>query len=83
MTIKDLRKKIITIESPNQYLKWQTKNLNTDIATEQKFKIEISGIPFNGSIDRIERTPTGDYDVIDFKTGSDMKPKNQLKIIFR
>ena len=79
MTFKDLRKKIITIESPNQYLKWQTKNLNTDIATEQKFKIELSGIPFNGSIDRIERTPTGDYDVIDFKTGSVYETKKSIK----
>ena len=61
------------------YLKWKSENSNTVVAAEQKFTIDIGGIPFNGSIDRIEKTPSGEYEVIDFKTGSVYETKKSIK----
>jgi CRISPR/Cas system-associated exonuclease Cas4 (RecB family) len=40
--------------------------------------IEIGDIPFHGYIDRIERTSTGDYEVIDFKTGGEHEKKKSI-----
>ncbi len=61
------------------YLKWKSANPNKVVAAEQKFTIEIGEIPINGSIDRIERTLEGDYEVIDFKTGGVKETKTSIK----
>ena len=61
------------------YLKWKSANPNKVVAAEQKFTIEIGEIPIKGSIDRIERTLEGDYEVIDFKTGSVKESKASIK----
>ena len=65
------------------YLKWSSLNPNIPLAAEQKFTIDIGGIPFNGSIDRVERTPDGEYEVVDFKTGSVYETKNSIKNNFQ
>jgi DNA helicase-2/ATP-dependent DNA helicase PcrA len=51
------------------YLKWISENQNTPVAVEQPFQLEIAGVLFTGYIDRVERRPDDDYEVIDFKTG--------------
>lgn len=51
------------------YLKWVKENPNSPVAVEQRFTVEIGGVPFNGFIDRVEKTPDGKFEVIDFKTG--------------
>lgn len=56
-------------EMVKAYLKWMEQNPNIPMAVEQRFTIEIGGIPFNGAIDRIEKTPDGEFEVVDFKTG--------------
>ena len=61
------------------YLKWISENPNKAIDVEKRFKIEISGIPITGSIDRVEQTPSGEYQVIDFKTGGVYETKNSIK----
>jgi DNA helicase-2/ATP-dependent DNA helicase PcrA len=61
------------------YLKWINENPNTAIDVEKRFKIEIGGIPVTGSIDRVEQTPAGEYQVIDFKTGGVYETKNTIK----
>ena len=65
------------------YLKWSSANPNIPLAAEQKFTLDIGGIPFNGSIDRVERTPEGEYEVVDFKTGSVYETKNSIKDNFQ
>lgn len=65
------------------YLKWRSTNPNTALEAEQKFTLDIGGVPFKGSIDRIERTPEGDYEVIDFKTGRVSETKNSIKDNFQ
>jgi DNA helicase-2/ATP-dependent DNA helicase PcrA len=61
------------------YLCWRIANPNSVVSAEQKFTISINDIPLNGYIDRVERTPEGDYEVIDFKTGSADESKNSIK----
>ena len=61
------------------YLKWISENPNKAIDVEKRFKIEIGGIPVTGSIDRVEQTPSGEYQVIDFKTGGVYETKNSIK----
>ena len=61
------------------YLDWTKNNPNTPIDVEKKFKIEIGNIPFIGYIDRVEITPDGEYEVVDFKTGYDYENKSSIK----
>jgi len=61
------------------YLKWISGNPNIPVDVEKKFQIEIDGIKVNGKIDRIEKTPNGEYQVIDFKTGNVYETKNSIK----
>jgi DNA helicase-2/ATP-dependent DNA helicase PcrA len=60
-------------------VKWLNDNPNTPIAAEKSFALKIQGIPFNGIIDRIEKTPDGKYEVIDFKTGSVRENSKSIK----
>jgi ATP-dependent DNA helicase UvrD/PcrA len=66
-------------EMVKTYLRWIKENPNTPIAVEQRFTIEIGGIPFNGFIDRIEKTPDGEFEVVDFKTGSVYENNKSIK----
>lgn len=52
------------------YLEWVGNRHNEVIGTEVKIDLVVKGVRFNGSIDRLEKTPDGEYEVIDFKTGS-------------
>lgn len=62
------------------YLKWISENKNTPIAVEQPFRIEIEGIPFNGFIDRVEKTPDDQFAVTDFKTGAVYETSKSIKV---
>ncbi len=61
------------------YLAWQAKNENQIIDVEMKFAFNLNGRVVKGFIDRVERTPEGNYVVIDFKTGSQSETKNTIK----
>jgi DNA helicase II / ATP-dependent DNA helicase PcrA len=61
------------------YMEWAEKNPNTPVDVEPKFKIILNDVTISGKIDRVEMTPDGEYEVIDFKTGSVYKTKNTIK----
>ena len=61
------------------YLAWQAQNENKVVDVEMKFAFNLSGRVVKGFIDRVERTPEGNYVVIDFKTGSQSETKNSIK----
>ena len=61
------------------FLKWITESKNKAVDVEKRFKIELAGVPVTGSIDRVEQTPDGNYEVIDFKTGRVYETKNTIK----
>lgn len=67
------------IDMIKTYLKWILHNKNTPVAAEKLFRIEIEGVPFRGSIDRVEKTPDGKFVVIDFKTGRVYENKQSIK----
>jgi DNA helicase-2/ATP-dependent DNA helicase PcrA len=51
------------------YQKWSSSNPNEIVALELKFTTYIGGFKINGLIDRVEKTPDGEYVVVDYKTG--------------
>ena len=61
------------------YLQWSENNSNKPVDVEKKFQIEIGNVKVNGKIDRVEITPKGEYQVIDFKTGRVYETKNSIK----
>jgi DNA helicase-2/ATP-dependent DNA helicase PcrA len=61
------------------YLEWEEKNPNKPVDVEPKFKIKLNDVTISGKIDRVEMTPNGEYEVIDFKTGYAYKTKNTIK----
>ncbi|TBR08972.1 MAG: ATP-dependent helicase [Candidatus Nitrosotenuis sp.] len=61
------------------YLKWVKENPNSPVAVEQRFTVEIGGVPFNGFIDRVEKTSDGKFEVIDFKTGGVYENSNSIR----
>ena len=66
-------------EMVKTYLEWSENNPNTPIDVEPKFKIKLNDVTISGKIDRVEMTPAGEYEVIDFKTGYTYKNKNTIK----
>ena len=66
-------------EMVRTYLEWSSKNENVPVAAEQRFRIDIGGVPFNGSIDRVEKTPGGKIAVVDFKTGRAYKTAKTIR----
>lgn len=61
------------------YLEWVRNNPNKLVGTEVPFTVVLNGSEIKGKIDRIEQRPDGEYEVVDFKTGSSMKPKKTIK----
>ena len=55
------------------YQKWSSSNPNEIVALELPFTTYIGGFKVNGVIDRVEKTPEGEYVVIDYKTGGKKK----------
>jgi len=66
-------------EMVKTYLKWSEENPNKPIDVEKEFSIMINGIKFNGKIDRVEKRPDGEYEVVDFKTGAVYKNKTSIR----
>jgi DNA helicase-2/ATP-dependent DNA helicase PcrA len=61
------------------WFRFEKTNPNETIAIEERFDLSINGSPFTGFIDRLDRTPTGDHIVIDYKTNKTPYTKNELK----
>jgi len=49
------------------------------VEVEEEFEIKLDGAKFRGYIDRLDRTPEGEFIVIDYKTGTTNLSKNKLK----
>lgn len=61
------------------YLRWHSQNENKPVAVEQKFQVEFARVPFIGSIDRIEQMPSGELEIVDFKTGYAKESSRSLR----
>ena len=56
------------------YSKWEENSPNTLDDTEITVKFERNGTRYVCRIDRLERNPRGELEIIDFKTGSSIMP---------
>jgi len=70
---KEQQDKKSLVPALESYQKWSSSNPNEIVAIELPFTIYIGGFKVNGVIDRVEKTPKGEYVVIDYKTGGKNK----------
>lgn len=54
------------------YAQAEYQRKTTVDSTEREFMFELDGWKFRGKIDRIDKHPDGSWEVIDYKTGTDM-----------
>jgi len=74
---QEQEKKATAIQILDTYLAWELQNQNNIFASEESFTFKQEGLSFTGDIDRIEKTPDGQFRVVDFKTGK--KPSKLTK----
>jgi DNA helicase-2/ATP-dependent DNA helicase PcrA len=60
------------------WINFEIANPNETVEVEEWFDLNLDGSKFGGYIDRIDRTPDGDYIVIDYKTNKTPYPKKKL-----
>jgi len=70
---KEKQDKQSLVPALESYQKWTSSNPNEIVALELRFTTYIGGFQVNGVIDRVEKTPDGEYVVIDYKTGGKKK----------
>jgi DNA helicase-2/ATP-dependent DNA helicase PcrA len=76
---KEAEDKIQAQQMLDTYLAWNERNENEIIGAEMKFAFTLNGRSVTGYIDRVEQTPTGEYIVIDYKTGYPAESKKTIK----
>jgi DNA helicase-2/ATP-dependent DNA helicase PcrA len=64
------QKKVTAADLVETYIAWLEADRNELVDREKEFAFAFAGKTLHGFIDRIEKTPTGGYVVIDFKSGS-------------
>jgi len=60
------------------YVKWESESKNKILNIEKKFNMVLDGFTFTGKIDRIEKSPGGEYEIVDFKTGKNAPAQKNL-----
>jgi len=76
---KEKQDKQSLVPALTSYQKWTSENKNEVTDVELEFSTHIGGFQVNGKIDRIEKTPEGDYIVIDYKTGGKDKKVEKVE----
>ena len=67
------------IKMTDTFLEWRKNNQNKFIASELKVSAPFAGLTLNGKIDWIEENPQGEYEVVDFKTGTSPISQNKAE----
>ena len=76
---KEAEDKKLAQQMLETYLAWNERNENEIIGAEMKFAFTLNDRSVTGFIDRVERTPSGEYIVLDYKTGYPAESRNTIK----
>lgn len=63
------------------FMEWDQKAADDGAETvgiEQKFTMEMDGLKFTGKMDRVDKGPSGQYTVTDYKTGKTPTKKSEI-----
>ena len=69
------------IEMIRTFMEWDQKATDGGTETvgiEQKFTMEMDGLKFTGKMDRVDKGPSGQYTVTDYKTGKTPTKKSEI-----
>lgn len=64
----------------NNYAAWDEASPSTPVDVEVEFRLAIDDIRYKGKIDRLDRNPDGEYEVVDFKTGRAVITQDKLRV---
>ncbi|MBI4733296.1 MAG: PD-(D/E)XK nuclease family protein [Rubrobacteridae bacterium] len=62
----------------SQFYKDNFEAFALPLAVEKRFGLDIDGVTVSGIIDRIDRHPNGDLEIIDYKTNAKLPPKTKI-----
>jgi len=65
-------------EMVEKYVEMEAKNQNEIVAVEEDFAIKRKNFVINGRIDKIEKNDNGEYELVDYKTGTTVKKEVDL-----
>lgn len=60
-----------------KYAEWEGSSTNELVETEAWFDTRIGDIRYTGKMDRVEKNPSGGYEIVDFKTGTSILTKKE------
>lgn len=69
----ELGKKIL-----DKFYEINSKDYKTPIAVEYNFNVDLEGIVLTGFIDRVDKLPSGNLEIIDYKSGKRFPSINEL-----
>ena len=52
-----------------QFWELNARDYRLPLATEKWFTVDVGGVPFRGYIDRVDISPTGGLNILDYKSG--------------
>jgi CRISPR/Cas system-associated exonuclease Cas4 (RecB family) len=61
-----------------QYHRENAPDYRIPVALEFRFQVEIEGVTLSGIIDRMDRTPGGGYEIVDYKTNRRLPPQSRI-----
>jgi RecB family exonuclease len=61
-----------------QYHHENAPDYRIPVALEFRFQVEIEGVTLSGIIDRMDRTPAGGYEIVDYKTNRRLPPQSRI-----
>ncbi len=66
-----------------QYYVTNAGEFSVPIAIEHRFSIDVDGVNVVGFIDRVDKLPSGGFEIIDYKTNKRLPPKVQVERDFQ
>ena len=62
-----------------QFWELNSRDYHLPLATEKWFTVNVGGVPFRGYIDRVDISPTGGLNILDYKSGKRDISKDEVE----